>query len=367
MSTLEASWPLKRAWGSAGGPGSCAQATPSGAHYSIYRGLGRLARPVASSARPWPPAAAPRQPPRPPALGTSDTALAAPSPKQGRGNVSIYGAGPRGLPPLPCGAARRLAPSSGGCGRFASASACTASSGASTCSLSSAGCDENASAAIMKTEYEVATPDGIKLVLVRGRALGGAAPPRQHPVLMVPGLASSADASFDPAPGRSLFEHLAKQGYDVWRVDLRGELRYKQTVSYLHDPIRHASLPSTPAVKGMQAAFSCRLQARGAPCSCHLSAWPHANSSGERPPCSVFSLAATVAVSFTPLAGNGRSDAPNASYAAPGWNVDDHLFVDLPAVMKLILEETGAQQLHWIGGWRAVGRCLCTAKCPQHT
>lgn len=127
-------------------------------------------------------------------------------------------------------------------------------------------------AAVAKAEYAVTTSDGVRLVLVRGAAPAGAAPRREHPVLLVPGLASGADATFDVAPGRSLFDHLARLGYDVWRVDLRG---------------------------------------------------------------------------------NGRSGAPDARAWAPGWTVDDHLFKDLPAAVALVLEESGAGQLHWIGefGW----------------
>jgi hypothetical protein len=29
--------------------------------------------------------------------------------------------------------------------------------------------------------------------------------------------------------------------------------------------------------------------------------------------------------------------------------VDDHLFKDLPALVEMIVRETGVQQLHWIG------------------
>lgn len=32
-----------------------------------------------------------------------------------------------------------------------------------------------------------------------------------------------------------------------------------------------------------------------------------------------------------------------------GWSVDDHLFKDLPALVEVILQESGAQRLHWIG------------------
>jgi hypothetical protein len=29
--------------------------------------------------------------------------------------------------------------------------------------------------------------------------------------------------------------------------------------------------------------------------------------------------------------------------------VDDHLFLDLPALVDVVVRETGVQQLHWIG------------------
>lgn len=53
-------------------------------------------------------------------------------------------------------------------------------------------------------------------------------PTRRHPILMVPGLASAAEASFDLAPTQgapSLAEDLARRGWDVWIADLRGNGR----------------------------------------------------------------------------------------------------------------------------------------------
>lgn len=47
---------------------------------------------------------------------------------------------------------------------------------------------------------------------------------RQHPVLLVPGLASSAEHTFDLLPECSLVELLVSRGHDVWLADLRGEL-----------------------------------------------------------------------------------------------------------------------------------------------
>jgi pimeloyl-ACP methyl ester carboxylesterase len=78
---------------------------------------------------------------------------------------------------------------------------------------------------VEREDHECTTSDGVTLRLVRGACPDAAAalPPREHPIILVPGLASSAAATWDVAPRLSLFEHLARQGYDVWLVDLRGE------------------------------------------------------------------------------------------------------------------------------------------------
>ncbi len=76
-------------------------------------------------------------------------------------------------------------------------------------------------APVVKTEYTCTTSDNVMLHMVRCSCPTSTAK-RSHPVLLVPGLASSAEATWDILPRHSLFEHLARQGYDVWRVDLRG-------------------------------------------------------------------------------------------------------------------------------------------------
>lgn len=48
-------------------------------------------------------------------------------------------------------------------------------------------------------------------------------PRPQHPVLLVPGLASSGEHTFDLLPDYSLVNALVARGYDVWVADLRGE------------------------------------------------------------------------------------------------------------------------------------------------
>lgn len=45
----------------------------------------------------------------------------------------------------------------------------------------------------------------------------------QHPVLLVPGLASSGEHTFDLVPEYSLVNALVAHGYDVWVADLRGK------------------------------------------------------------------------------------------------------------------------------------------------
>ncbi|KIY96036.1 lipase [Monoraphidium neglectum] len=131
---------------------------------------------------------------------------------------------------------------------------------------------------VQRTGYTCTTSDGVRLHLVRGFcAAAAAARPRGHPVMLVPGLASSAEATFDVVPRLSLFGHLARQGYDVWLVDLRG---------------------------------------------------------------------------------NGKSGAPDVRPLSEGWCVDDHLFRDMPSAVELILRETGAEQLHWIG--HSMGGMLAT-------
>lgn len=47
-------------------------------------------------------------------------------------------------------------------------------------------------------------------------------PRPQHPVLLVPGLASSGEHTFDLLPDYSLVNALVARGYDVWVADLRG-------------------------------------------------------------------------------------------------------------------------------------------------
>ena len=78
---------------------------------------------------------------------------------------------------------------------------------------------------VKKISYSATTVDGLRLHATRARCPAAAAPrPGLHPVMLVPGLASSSEATWDITPELSLLDHLARQGFDVWAVDLRGAL-----------------------------------------------------------------------------------------------------------------------------------------------
>ena len=76
---------------------------------------------------------------------------------------------------------------------------------------------------VERTSHSVTTHDGVRLQLTRARCADAmAVRPRAHPAMLVPGLASSWQATWDVTPRLSVVDHLASQGYDVWAVDLRG-------------------------------------------------------------------------------------------------------------------------------------------------
>jgi pimeloyl-ACP methyl ester carboxylesterase len=58
-------------------------------------------------------------------------------------------------------------------------------------------------------------------------------------------------------------------------------------------------------------------------------------------------------------AGNGRSQKPRLLDARTWWTVDDHFLQDVPAVLRYVLDTSGARQVHWVGhsmgGMLAVG------------
>ncbi|GBF90704.1 alpha beta hydrolase [Raphidocelis subcapitata] len=176
----------------------------------------------------------------------------------------------RGLPGACCGA------STAGSSTLTSGSSGSVSAGPGSCLTSSS--LVRFLWPVKKRSYAVRAADGVRLHATRARcAAAAAARPRGHPVLLIPGLASSSEATWDITPELSLVDHLARQGFDVWAVDLRG---------------------------------------------------------------------------------NGKSGAPRMLPLSEGWCVDDHLFQDLPALVDMIVRETGSQQLHWIG--HSMGGMLAT-------
>lgn len=110
-------------------------------------------------------------------------------------------------------------------GLVADASSSCISSSSSTSSASSITSSSILDALwpVSRASYSCLTSDGVRLHLTRGVCKpAAAARPRTYPVMLVPGLASSGEATWDITPGLSLIEHLSRQGYDVWAVDLRG-------------------------------------------------------------------------------------------------------------------------------------------------
>ena len=114
-------------------------------------------------------------------------------------------------------------PSTTGLAAFGGGSATSSSSSSSSSSASSSFGDPVDVSGVERADYSCVTGDGVRLHLVRGTcAAAAAARPRAHPVILIPGLASSAEATWDVLPQVSLFNHLVLQGYDVWLLDLRG-------------------------------------------------------------------------------------------------------------------------------------------------
>jgi len=110
------------------------------------------------------------------------------------------------------------------------------------------------------------TNDGWKLAVYHLPAAGEAR--HADPVIMCHGFTSTS-VTFDQGDGRGLGPYLAKLGYDVWMVNLRG-----------------------------------------------------------RPP------------------GSYPGDGSTKSY---GWTVDDYIRRDVPAILKLVCDKTGARRVTWIG------------------
>lgn len=152
-----------------------------------------------------------------------------------------------------------------------------------------------------------------------------------YPVLMVPGLASSGEHTFDLLPDHSLVNALVARGYDVWMADLRGVFG-------------GASKGVLPA---QNVAHSCADHMLVSAVSLTLSSFTH----------------------MYKHTGNGRSQKPSLLDKSTWWTVDDHFLHDVPAVLQYVLAATGAKQVHWVGhsmvscfalshdGWRVLVCC----------
>jgi len=114
---------------------------------------------------------------------------------------------------------------------------------------------------VHKVEYSATTNDGVRLHATRARcpAASSALGPRCFPVMLVPGLASSSEATWDVTPELSLMDCLARQGYDVWAVDLRGAKVYYVAAA--------TSLGKEGALWWGSTVICCRLAAHDASCS----------------------------------------------------------------------------------------------------
>jgi hypothetical protein len=76
---------------------------------------------------------------------------------------------------------------------------------------------------VQKDSYWTKTQDGISLHVWRAVCpVLEQQERRQHPCLLIPGLASSSIGTFDIDPTVSLVDFLARLGFEVWTADLRG-------------------------------------------------------------------------------------------------------------------------------------------------
>jgi len=115
------------------------------------------------------------------------------------------------------------------------------SSSLSQCSTSS-GDLASLSGYCQRDSHQCLTSDGWKLHIMHvydatAEASSSGSRRPQHPVLMVPGLASSGEHTFDLLPDYSLANALVARGYDVWMADLRGA----------HNDHQEAAMPAQAA------------------------------------------------------------------------------------------------------------------------
>jgi pimeloyl-ACP methyl ester carboxylesterase len=143
--------------------------------------------------------------------------------------------------------------------------------------------------------HQVRTADGWTLVAHRYPAVGGKS--TQPPVILCHGLTYNA-AFWDLDPSCSLATYLARQGFDVWAVDLRGSGLSEKWVYRLDDA------PEALIGGALRRATKGQLGSQGYQ-------------------------------TVDPKAAN--------------WTLDHHIAYDVPALVKLVRARTGAEQVSWVG------------------
>lgn len=162
------------------------------------------------------------------------------------------------------------------------------------------------------------TPDGWSLALHHLQPCcaerPGTAAAEAYPLVLIHGLASNR-FTFDLAPDLSLAKFLAAQGWDVWNVELRGTVR-------MHG---RCALSSFSGIEiGFDSSVSGLFHNSGAGLS---------------------------------------KRQPNCCVSQPRWTVDDHLNLDLPAILRHVLQHTGASRVHLIG--HSLGGMIITGLLTQ--
>lgn len=160
--------------------------------------------------------------------------------------------------------------------------------------------------------HTVQTADGWTLVVHRYRSHGRPQP--SMPIILCHGFGYNA-LFWDLEPSCSFAEYLARRGYDVWSVNLRGSGLSQKWVWELD------SAPTLLAGSALR-----KL------------------SHGKMAPTGYATL--------------------NPRYA--NWNLDDHIAFDVPAVINLVRQQTGAQQVAWVGhSMGGIAALCCLERFPN--
>ena len=160
--------------------------------------------------------------------------------------------------------------------------------------------------------HTVQTADGWMLVVHRYRSHGRPQP--SMPIILCHGFGYNA-LFWDLEPSCSFAEYLARRGYDVWSVNLRGcGLSQKWVWQVESAP----TLLTGSALRNL--------------------------SHGK--------LALTGYATIDPKYAN--------------WNLDDHIAFDVPAVINLVRQHTGAKQVAWVGhSMGGIAALCCLEKFPN--